>query len=81
MAKYVFEDEDFIRNNVQHSVVTHKSNAEELISLVPVVMSDKSVVRCIGVESKGLGHPVSYIRLDKRHNHTPATCKWCGLRY
>jgi hypothetical protein len=32
MAKYTWEDEDFLRNKTQHSALTHKSNAEELIS-------------------------------------------------
>ena len=29
----------------------------------------------------GLGHPVQYIQLDKRHMYAPITCKWCGLRF
>lgn len=80
-AKYHFEDEDFEREMPQHSVITHRSNAEELISQVPVIFSKRKVVRCTGVEGSGLGHPVQYIKLDRRHKHTPATCKYCGLRY
>ena len=39
------------------------------------------VVRCTGVQGLGLGHPVQFIQVDKRHKYTPTTCKWCGLRF
>ena len=48
---------------------------------MPIIEVHGSVVRCTGVHEIGLGHPVQYIQLDKRHKYTPVTCKWCGLRY
>ena len=57
------------------------TNAEELINEMPIVKVRGSVVRCTGVQGMGLGHPVQYLQLDKRHKHTPVTCPWCGMRY
>ena len=48
---------------------------------MPIIEVHGSVARCTGVHGMGLGHPVQYIQLDRRHMYTPATCKWCGLRY
>ena len=28
-----------------------------------------------------LGHPISFIQLNKKHADEPATCGYCGLRY
>ena len=63
------------------SSVTHKTNAEELINAMPIIDVHGKVARCTGVNELGLGHPVQYIQLDKRHKYTPVTCKWCGLQY
>ena len=52
-----------------------------MINEIPVIEHAGKVVRCTGVQGLGLGHPVQYIQLDKRHRHDPATCPWCGLRY
>ena len=60
---------------------THKSNAEELINALPIVEVRANTARCSGVNELGLGHPVQYIQLDRRNRHTPAVCKWCGLRF
>ena len=60
---------------------THGSNSEELINSMPIVEVRGNVARCTGVNELGLGHPVQYIQLDRRHKHTPAVCKWCGLRF
>ena len=58
------------------------TNAEELVNDLPVVeVQSGGTVRCTGVNELGLGHPVQYIQIDKRHKHTPTTCKWCGLRF
>ena len=57
------------------------TNAEELINALPIVKVRGNVARCTGVNELGLGHPVQYIQLDKRHKFAPMTCKWCGLRY
>ena len=96
-TKYTFDDEDWKPNQYQVSIsiissyasyyfwqlsnVTHKSNAEELINAMPVIDVHGKVARCSGVNELGLGHPVQYIQLDKRHKYTPVTCKWCGLQY
>ena len=40
-----------------------------------------NTARCMGVNELGLGHPVQYIQLNRRHVGTPAVCKWCGLRF
>ena len=60
---------------------THGSNAEELVNSMPIVMVKGNTARCMGVNGLGLGHPVSYIQLNKRHVYSPTTCKWCGLRF
>lgn len=66
---------------IQKSAVTHLSNAEELINALPIVEVHGKVARCTGVNELALGHPVQYIQLDRRHEHTPVACKWCGLRF
>lgn len=57
------------------------SNAEELVHRVAPVIVDDDVVRCHGVKSIGLGHPVVYIQLNKVDPTEPSACKWCGLQY
>lgn len=55
--------------NLQHSRITHKSNAEELIAKIPVIESDLNTVRCKGVNELGLGHPVEYIQVMGKFPH------------
>ena len=81
LPKYQFEDEDFIRDRYQVSKVSHKTNAEEFVNSLPIVEVSGNTARCLGVNELGLGHPVQYIQIDRRHEHTPAVCKWCGLRF
>ena len=81
IPKYQFEDESYDPDRFQISMKTHKTNAEELINALPIVEVDGDTARCTGVNELGLGHPVQYIQLNRRHEHTPATCKWCGLRF
>ena len=81
IPKYQFEDESYDPDRFQISMKTHKTNAEELINALPVVEVDGDTARCTGVNELGLGHPVQYIQLNRRYEHTPATCKWCGLRF
>ena len=81
IPKYSFDDEQFQADRYQISVKTHKTNAEELINTLPIVEVDGDTARCTGVNELGLGHPVQYIQLNRRNEHTPATCKWCGLRF
>mmetsp|Transcript_90930 Transcript_90930/g.125409 ORF Transcript_90930/g.125409 Transcript_90930/m.125409 type:complete len:94 (+) Transcript_90930:106-387(+) len=81
LTRYKFDEEDWTRSPTQLSVETHQTNAEELINDLPIIEVHGSVVRCTGVNERGLGHPVQYIQLDRRNKHTPVTCKWCGLRY
>ncbi len=81
LPKYQFDDEQWQADRFQISMKTHKTNAEELINALPIVEVDGDTARCTGVNELGLGHPVQYIQLNRRHEHTPATCKWCGLRF
>jgi len=81
IPKYSFDDEQFQADRYQISVKTHKTNAEELINTLPIVEVEGDTARCTGVNQLGLGHPVQYIQLNRRNEHTPATCKWCGLRF
>jgi uncharacterized Zn-finger protein len=81
LPKYQFEDESYEPNRFQVSTKTHKSNAEELVNALPIVEVDGDTARCTGVNELGLGHPVQYIQINRRYEHTPATCKWCGLRF
>lgn len=46
---------------------------------VPVIEVDSLVAMCDG-SSVG-GHPIEFIKLDKREGKGPAVCKFCGLRY
>ena len=57
----------------------HRSNAEELIAGVPVIVVQADVAVCDGGGGV-LGHPVEYIQLNKKKDE-PETCKYCGLRY
>jgi len=81
IAKYQFDDESFEPNRFQVSVKSHKTNAEELVNDLPIVEVDGDTARCTGVNELGLGHPVQYIQLNRKQEGTPATCKWCGLRF
>ena len=81
IPKYQFDDEQWQPDRFQISLKTHKSNAEELINALPVVEVEGDTARCTWVNELGLGHPVQYIQLNRRYEHTPATCKWCGLRF
>ena len=81
LNKYSFEDDKYEPDRFQVSVKTHKSNAEELINALPVVEVDGDTARCTGVNELGLGHPVQYIQINRRYENSPATCKWCGLRF
>ena len=81
LPKYQFDDEKFQPDRFQISAQSHKTNAEELINALPIVEVDGDTARCTGVNELGLGHPVQYIQLNRRYEHTPATCKWCGLRF
>ncbi|CAG9328961.1 unnamed protein product [Blepharisma stoltei] len=65
----------------QSSKLTHLSNGEEWVHKIPPIIVDDDVVRCGGVKTVGLGHPVVYIKLDKRKQGQVEKCKWCGLRY
>lgn len=65
----------------QSSKLSHLSDAEERLFKVPPIVVDDDVVRCGGVRSTGLGHPIVYIQLNTRDPTKPAMCKWCGLRY
>ena len=57
----------------------HRSNAEELVNKVPVIMVDGFEAVCDG-GGGALGHPIEYIQLNKVFSK-PAICKYCGLRF
>lgn len=57
----------------------HRSNAQSLISKVPVIKVKSDLAVCDGGGGV-LGHPVEYIQL-KKFKEGPETCKYCGLRY
>jgi NADH dehydrogenase (ubiquinone) Fe-S protein 6 len=65
----------------QQSKLTHLSDAEEWVHKIPPIIVDDDIVRCGGVKTVGLGHPVVYLQLNKRDPTEPEVCKWCGLRY
>jgi NADH dehydrogenase (ubiquinone) Fe-S protein 6 len=58
----------------------HRSNAEELVAKVPIIEVAGHVALCDG-GGGATGHPIEYIKLDKREGHSAATCNYCGLRY
>ena len=58
----------------------HQSNAEELVAKVPVIEVAARVALCDG-GGGAMGHPIEYIKLDKREGRSAATCNYCGLRY
>lgn len=65
----------------QASKLTHLTDAEEWLHKIAPIIVDDDIVRCAGVKAKGLGHPIVYIKLDKKTQGEPEKCKWCGLRY
>jgi len=65
----------------QASKLTHLSDAEELLHRIPTIIVDDDVVRCSGLKTMGLGHPVVYLQLNKKDPSKPEKCKWCGLYY
>ncbi|CAG9336133.1 unnamed protein product [Blepharisma stoltei] len=65
----------------QASKLTHLTNGEEWIWKMSPILVDDDIVRCTGVKTIGLGHPMVYILLNKVEQNEPEVCKWCGLRY
>ncbi len=47
---------------------------------MPVIEVASRVALCDG-GGGATGHPIEYIKLDKRDGHSAATCTYCGLRY
>lgn len=60
--------------------VAHRSNAEALVAKVPVIEVAGTVALCDG-GGGSMGHPIEYIKLDKREGHSASVCNYCGLRY
>lgn len=58
----------------------HRSNAEAMVNALPVILVQSTTALCDG-GGGATGHPVEYMRLDKREGASPAVCKYCGLRY
>ena len=75
-SNYYWEEEEPQKMDPQISKFTHKSNAQELISAMPVVEVEGDIARCTGVNEFGYGHPVEYIALNTRNRHAPNVCKW-----
>jgi NADH dehydrogenase (ubiquinone) Fe-S protein 6 len=57
-----------------------RSNAEKLISKVPVIEVEGYTAICTG-GGGALGHPTEYIQLNTVTPGEVATCKYCGLRF
>lgn len=62
----------------QYKLGKHRSNAMELVHMIPVVEVDGHMAVCDG-GGGALGHPVEYISLDRPDS--VAYCKYCALRY
>lgn len=58
----------------------HRSNAMELIAKVPVIEVAANVAMCDG-GGGATGHPIEFIKLDRRDGAAPTMCKYCGLRF
>jgi NADH dehydrogenase (ubiquinone) Fe-S protein 6 len=58
----------------------HRSNAEALVNALPVILVQSTTALCDG-GGGATGHPVEYMKLDKREGASPVVCKYCGLRY
>mmetsp|Transcript_16765 Transcript_16765/g.18646 ORF Transcript_16765/g.18646 Transcript_16765/m.18646 type:complete len:124 (+) Transcript_16765:17-388(+) len=63
-SSYSWEEDEEEEMDPQISKFTHKSNAQELITQVPVIEVDTDVVRCYGISHFGHGHSVQYIALN-----------------
>jgi len=81
LTRYQWDLEDYKKYPYERSRITHGTNAEELISQVPVIEVDDDVAMCWGVGEAHWGHPVQFIALNTRNPLKPNTCKYCGLRY
>lgn len=53
----------------------HRSNAQELVSQVPVIEVEGHVAMCDG-GGGATGHPIEYIQLDKRAGELLGQCGW-----
>ena len=58
----------------------HRSNAEAMVNALPVILVPSTTALCDG-GGGATGHPVEYMKLDKREGASPVVCKYCGLRY
>jgi len=81
LTRYQWDLESYKKHPFEHSRLTHGTNAEELISKVPVIEVDDDVAMCLGVGEMSWGHPVQWITLNTRNPEKPNICKYCGLRY
>lgn len=61
-------------------VNAHRSDAQARIAAVPPIAVPSGVAMCDG-GGGATGHPIEFIKLDKRAGASPETCKYCGLRY
>lgn len=81
LTRYQWDLETYKKYPYEESRLTHGTNAEELISNVPVIEVDDDVAMCMGVGELYYGHPVQWITLNTRNPEKPNICKYCGLRY
>lgn len=63
---------------LQYKLGKHRSNAMELVHLVPPVEVDGDMAVCDG-GGGALGHPLEYISLERPGEI--AVCKYCSLRF
>jgi len=81
LTRYNWDSQVYKKEKYEESRLTHKTNAEELITKIPIIQVDDDVVLCTGTSGLVWGHPVEYITLNTRYPDRPNTCKYCGLRY
>lgn len=81
LTKYNWDTQTYVKYNFEQSLFTHGTNAEELITRVPVIEVEDDIVMCGGVNDISWGHPLEYITLNTRKPDIPQVCKYCGLKY
>ncbi|KAJ1451552.1 hypothetical protein M885DRAFT_529448 [Pelagophyceae sp. CCMP2097] len=65
---------------VKYPAGAHRSNAEQLIGGISVILVDGEGASCDG-GGGALGHPIQYLQLTNCFDNNPVPCLYCGLRY
>ena len=69
-----------VRASITNMENLHRSDAESLISKVPVIEVAARTAVCDG-GGGALGHPIEFIQLDRVDAGSAETCPYCGLRF